>query len=68
MAWVSAMVSLRAENNCSSYLFLIGLEIISPYPRLETNFSEDDAYLVFGEQGLQADYWNTDPSDQSSFP
>jgi len=56
---------LMPENNCSSYLFVGGLEIISPYPSLQAGFPGADVYLVFGEQGVQADYWNSDPSDAS---
>ena len=58
-----APACLEPESNCSSYLMVGGMEAISPYPNLVTQFPEADAFRVFGEQGLQADYWNIDPSD-----
>jgi hypothetical protein len=54
---------LEPESGCSSYLIVGGMEAILPYPSLVKLFPEADVFLVFGEQGLQVDYWNTDPSD-----
>jgi hypothetical protein len=47
------------DLDCLSYLFVGGLESISPYYATWQNIPpEADTILVHQESGLQVDYWN----------
>jgi len=67
MASSASSTCSNPELQCVSYLFVGGVEVIAPYPNnfLATQSTEADTIVVYGEQGVQVDYWELNSSDSN---
>lgn len=76
--WTFPMDSAVTQNcstgelTCVSYLFVGGMDAMTPYPNRKnlhfpnkTETPEADSLVVFGERGLQIDFWDLNSSEES---